>query len=649
MCLEWRADNWTSQVTGADLVRSAYKLLSTECNPAQPADVPAVHELSPGQELRSSEHRFVCTPELMSMLASTSPEATRRLRTNTILHKTTSVGFVSRFEQGDSMQEILDLPKGLSTSGPLFTWRRDGHLFKSELFDLTTTIASLDELASVVQAAGFSDHLHLFQEPGDRLVFLVGGQPESLQVFSMSIDERSTWQEYSVLLPEKFLQRLPPKQERLREIRVGIVGLGSLGSKIAASLGRSGIRRFLLIDDDLLMPGNVCRHELSWEAVGMHKADAVREALNLIAPTMEIDVRLHRVAGQESAMTAATALKDLTSCNLLIDATANPEVFLRLAAVAKLSRSPMCWGEVFAGGFGGLIARARPDIDPHPAAVRAAILNHLGTLPPAPHQRAENYDIAGTEPVIAHDGEVSQIAATLTQFALDLVLGTNPMCSRIPRTSLAYEKSGYFPNRLIRIRLQLLAKDGIQLPICLLATKTVLRPLRFCCRSRMRASMLTLILQSNVTQTLEAALEKAGRREVGGVLMAEHVGVNEFTITDLTVHKRGALASFVRRIEEALSSLVSFFARTHHDYARFNYIGEWHSHPCFELEPSPKDDASMIEIVLDPKVGAKFAVLLLVKLDLDSRLQANGHLYLPDSTRHRCNLTYASSINKQRN
>jgi hypothetical protein len=38
-----------------------------------------------------------------------------------------------------------------------------------------------------------------------------------------------------------------------------------------------------------------------------------------------------------------------------------------------------------------------------------------------------------------------------------------------------------------------------------------------------------------------------------------------------------------------------------------------------------------------------------VKLDLDRRLQANAHLYLPDTTRHCCNLTYPSSINKQRN
>ena len=69
---------------------------------------------------------------------------------------------------------------------------------------------------------------------------------------------------------------------------------------------------------------------------------------------MNIEVKLHRVAGQESAMIAASTLKDLTGCDLLIDATANAEVFLRLAAVAKVARRAMCWGEVFAGGFGGL-------------------------------------------------------------------------------------------------------------------------------------------------------------------------------------------------------------------------------------------------------------------------------------------------------
>jgi len=152
--------------------------------------------------------------------------------------------------------------------------------------------------------------------------------------------------------------------------------------------------------------------------------------------------------------------------------------------------------------------------------------------------------------------------------------------------------------------------------------------------------MLTLVLRPDVNQEIKRALENAGRREIGGVLMGEHVGPGEFTITDLTVHKHGGLASFVRRIEDALTSIMSFFERTNHHYTRFNYIGEWHSHPSFELEPSPKDDASMFNIVVDPIVGAKFAVLLLVKLDVAGRLLAKGHLYLPDATRHPCNLTY---------
>lgn len=426
LCLEWRADNWESCITGADLIRSAYKLLATEQHPEQPAEVASVHELTIGQELRTSENRFVTTGEFVSLVNSSAIPITRRLRTSTIFHNRIAVGFVSRFEQDDSMKEISDLPKGISSRSPLFAWRREGNLFKHELFDQPRCIGSMDELRNAIQAAGFVDHVGLIQEPGDRFVLLVGTRPESLRVFGLSNDETPSFNEYAVLAPEQAIQRLPPEHEHLRGVRVGVVGLGSLGSKIAISLGRSGVRRFLLIDDDIFMPGNVCRHELSWESVGVHKVQAISEALTLIAPSMDVDVRVHRIAGQESAMAAATALKDLASCDLLIDATANPQVFLRLAAIARVSRRPMCWGEVFAGGFGGLIARARPDLDPHPAAVRAAILRYFETLPSAPYKTAEDYNLVGSETAIAYDAEIEQIAAAVTRLALDVLLKQNP-------------------------------------------------------------------------------------------------------------------------------------------------------------------------------------------------------------------------------
>lgn len=154
----------------------------------------------------------------------------------------------------------------------------------------------------------------------------------------------------------------------------------------------------------------------------MHKVEAVQEALTLIAPGVQVNTQMTRLAGQESGLTAATTLKDLSNCDLLIDATANSEVFLLLAAIAKQYRKPLCWGEVFAGGYGGLIARARPGFDPNPLAVRDAIHAHLATLPPAPYQNAAGYDVEQEQPLLAHDGDVGFVATALTRLALDTAL-----------------------------------------------------------------------------------------------------------------------------------------------------------------------------------------------------------------------------------
>jgi len=146
--------------------------------------------------------------------------------------------------------------------------------------------------------------------------------------------------------------------------------------------------------------------------------------------------------------------------------------------------------------------------------------------------------------------------------------------------------------------------------------------------------MITLILPRPIQDTIRTALLKAGRREVGGVLMAEHIGRNTFEVKDLTVHRRGSVFNFVRAIEKALERLRAFFDRSQHDYTRFNYIGEWHSHPSFEPFPSPRDDDSMREIIGDPEVGANFVVLLIVKLEDRVELRGSLHTYLPDGSRH---------------
>ena len=154
--------------------------------------------------------------------------------------------------------------------------------------------------------------------------------------------------------------------------------------------------------------------------------------------------------------------------------------------------------------------------------------------------------------------------------------------------------------------------------------------------------MLTLILPPDQHELVLAALRWAGRRAVGGILMGEHAGPNLFVVREMTVHRRGAFASFVRRIEDAVGKLRAFFQNTGHDYTRFNYLGEWHSHPSFSPYPSKTDDFSMLQIVQDENVGANFAVLMIIKLGLDGELIATVHTYLPDGTRMRSNIRHQS-------
>lgn len=112
--------------------------------------------------------------------------------------------------------------------------------------------------------------------------------------------------------------------------------------------------------------------------------------------------------------------------------------------------------------------------------------------------------------------------------------------------------------------------------------------------------------------------------------MGECLEPNRFRATDLTIQSRGGtFASFVRRVGEALSALARFFRRTGEDYTRFNYLGEWHSHPSFSVSPSDRDVRSMIEIAEDPEVGANFAALVIVRL-MGGELVGSASVFWPD-------------------
>ncbi len=146
---------------------------------------------------------------------------------------------------------------------------------------------------------------------------------------------------------------------------------------------------------------------------------------------------------------------------------------------------------------------------------------------------------------------------------------------------------------------------------------------------------MKLLLPHPIIKRLRRKLR--GRiREIGGIMVGEHTGPDEFRVVDISFQKRGGtIAHFVRDPAHHKAFLAEFFKRTGNAYERFNYIGEWHSHPTFEPLPSGEDFRTMYDLVEDLEVGVNFAVLIIARLRGWSTVELSATLvrpgYLPEA------------------
>jgi len=110
--------------------------------------------------------------------------------------------------------------------------------------------------------------------------------------------------------------------------------------------------------------------------------------------------------------------------------------------------------------------------------------------------------------------------------------------------------------------------------------------------------------------------------------MGEETGEGEFRLVDFSVDtERGSIGYFMRDADLHEKHLQDFFARTGSNYGRYNYLGEWHSHPSFSVHPSLTDIQSMQDLVEGPR-GVGFAVLLISKLKWFRGLECGAWLFV---------------------
>lgn len=418
LCLERGPDNWHPGVTGVELIESAYRLLGTEVLREVVPEFPAVtsrHTETLGQRIRSKKFRFIVTRGFLNALGAIPTGESTALKTWTTNLGTSWVTVVTAVG-GEGGARVTDVPDAVALDAS----KRTGWLLQVEA---ASAFGAVPDIASLRARLGDTWPWPENDTEGLKLLVLRDVQG-ALRAFMVIGSAEPVIAECEVLdFSSDQPARLPDAVAKLSGLTAAIVGLGSVGSKIAVSLARTGVKRFVLFDDDVLTPQNLVRNELDWRDVGFAKVEAVAQAIRRVAPDVALILPMHfGVATQENPQVAAIVAEGLAICNLVVDATANENAFVTLAAICKRNRIPLVWGEVFAGGTGALMARSRPGLDADALAVRGHIHGVLGTFEPMPDQKARRYGLEIEEQVlVAGDAEVSALAASMTQFALDAV------------------------------------------------------------------------------------------------------------------------------------------------------------------------------------------------------------------------------------
>ena len=408
------------------MLESAYRLLAAERPLAEvrsPDPVLSRHRLTIGQDLRGTTYRLAATDNLLAALAAVPMDASAKISVKLLRHRSTTVAVVTQVEKPDGTWWN-------DTTVPAQAF--DSHQWSGiavrlpQATPFPPTDNGRDFLAALAAVAG-DRRLEGAEElrPEFALLVRTGSSPRLIWLLDSDEDLLAS---FKVIQPSTTRSRVEAGYQSLSVRQVGIVGAGSVGSKIAVSLARSGVGLFFLVDEDVLLPENLVRHDLDWLAVGMHKVDGLARRLALVNPGVDITMSKVMLAGQEASSSVAAALEKLADCDLVIDASADPAVFNVLAGFTASARKPFVWMEVLEGGVGGIVAQYRPENEPSPHTMRARISAWCAEQRAPWTRKAVDYaslDDIGI-PVVADDSEVSVIAAHATRFALDTVLAGTP-------------------------------------------------------------------------------------------------------------------------------------------------------------------------------------------------------------------------------
>ncbi|AZB56916.1 hypothetical protein EBL89_16460 [Cereibacter sphaeroides] len=441
LCLQYRSDNWHPDCKSTDVVRSAKALLEATPKDDSFSDVESAHPADLPSLLSGWSQRFMLPPDTARLLRLRLAGHATDIRMNLERRIGISRVLVARIA-------TIGLDSGLCV--PIDGPGVGGSVVPGVLYRLPDIRHIPDmppeELKELLYQYLPSWLRKWIEGAGDMLVVMSNGNREVLLRVRYDGSKRTIDFFHTFEPPKARERRVHGKM--FRESSVCIIGAGSLGSKVAASLAREGVGQFMLLDNDVLWSDNLVRHELDEMDVGHHKAVSLKHRLLRINPAVKVGALGMSLTSQSAVQNIAQLSEIISSCDLVIDTTADSGVFRMAAAICTQKHKPLVWGRVFAGGLGGLIARSIPTEDPPPltaASQLRAWCDEKGMAPP--EGREHNYGIQGDgddEPLFASDGDVGVIANRLVRHALDALSTTEMRVHPEPAYFIGLRKGWIF-------------------------------------------------------------------------------------------------------------------------------------------------------------------------------------------------------------
>lgn len=118
--------------------------------------------------------------------------------------------------------------------------------------------------------------------------------------------------------------------QELRGRDLCVIGAGALGAVLTEVLVRGGVHRGVVVDADTVSAGNLVRHSLTLEDVGLSKSERLCRRLNTLSPHADFVPFVARFPELDEA-----ALRHSAECDIVLDCSGTDDVLQALAEEAR--------------------------------------------------------------------------------------------------------------------------------------------------------------------------------------------------------------------------------------------------------------------------------------------------------------------------